>query len=388
MPSFKHVDLRIVSPSYDSPITDLIIELDHLRKRLLYGTTPPGIFFQLKTIFHMLESIASARIEGNQTKVADYIETKIENEPIVDDEMKEIANMERCLSFIDEHVGKSDDPRSIRVDRAFISELHKIVVADLPFIGGEGDQTPGNYRKIAVKISGSDHVTPEPVRVPDYMDELIQFVDENDNTKYDLLKIAIAHHRFSWIHPFSNGNGRTVRMLTYAMLVKYGFNVNKGRILNPAAVFCSNRDDYYKFLSIADQGDDSSILEWCNYVFIGLQEEIAKIDMLLEYDTLKSQILMPSIAFALERELITEREYRVLKVAVNKQHIKSVDLKSIMGQKLSSVERSRLIRRLRDKKMLMPVREGGREYMIFFQNNYLLRPIIQQLTDKDFVTFN
>ena len=49
---------------------------------------------------------------------------------------------------------------------------------------------------------------------------------KDDSPKYDLLKVAIAHHRFVWVHPFSNGNGRTVRLFTYAMLVKLGFNVN------------------------------------------------------------------------------------------------------------------------------------------------------------------
>jgi Fic family protein len=36
--------------------------------------------------------------------------------------------------------------------------------------------------------------------------------------KYDLMKVALARHRFAWLHPFSNGNGRVVRLLTYAML--------------------------------------------------------------------------------------------------------------------------------------------------------------------------
>jgi len=34
-----------------------------------------------------------------------------------------------------------------------------------------------------------------------------------------------------------------VRLLTYALLMKYGFNVNTGgRVLNPTAVFCNDRD--------------------------------------------------------------------------------------------------------------------------------------------------
>ena len=71
-------------------------------------------------------------------------------------------------------------------------------------------------------------------------------VNENHPPKYDLIKVALAHHRFGWIHPFGNGNGRVVRLLTYALLIKYGFNVKAGgRVLNPTAVFCNDQDRYY-----------------------------------------------------------------------------------------------------------------------------------------------
>lgn len=72
--------LRLVSPSFDSVLTDSLIELNHLRKLKLQGTTAPWIFFQLKHIFHILESVGSARIEGNRTTISEYIERKIEKE--------------------------------------------------------------------------------------------------------------------------------------------------------------------------------------------------------------------------------------------------------------------------------------------------------------------
>jgi Fic family protein len=77
------------------------------------------------------------------------------------------------------------------------------------------------------------------------MDELFDFLRTEHDSKYDLIKIALAHHRFAWIHPFHNGNGRVVRLFTYALLIERGFNVRQGRVLNPSAVFCMNRDRYY-----------------------------------------------------------------------------------------------------------------------------------------------
>jgi Fic family protein len=134
------------------------------------------------------------------------------------------------------------------------------------------------------------------------MDELFDFISNEDSPKYDLLRAAIAHHRFVWIHPFGNGNGRTVRLLTYAMLVKTGFNVNIGRILNPTAVFCSNRNDYYNNLSKADSGTEQGVLAWTEYVLKGLKEEIEKIDKLADYSFLRNEILSPAIAYSLQRK--------------------------------------------------------------------------------------
>jgi len=114
-----------------------------------------------------------------------------------------------------------------------------------------------------------------PVLVPGYMEELMGFINRDDAPKYALIKVALAHHRFGWIHPFSNGNGRVVRLMTYALLIKYGFNVKTGgRVLNPTAVFCNDRERYYAMLSCADKGMDESLDRWCTYVLQGILDEL------------------------------------------------------------------------------------------------------------------
>ena len=92
--NFKHINLKLIDPPFDSKLTDLIIELDYLRKKPLRGTTHPSIFFQLKNIFHTLESLGSARIEGNRTTIAEFIETKIDNKKAKDEKIIEIENGE------------------------------------------------------------------------------------------------------------------------------------------------------------------------------------------------------------------------------------------------------------------------------------------------------
>jgi Fic family protein len=376
---FSQYDLKLVEPSFGSSLTDLVIELDYLRKKPLGGSTHPKVFFQLKHIFHTLESIGSARIEGNNTTIAEYIESKLAETENVPSGIKEIQNIEKAMEFIEEHV--KDYP----INRSFVSEIHKMIVDGLePPPNGEGDHTPGDYRKINLKINKSAHQPPEWLKVEEYMSELLDFVSRDDSPKYDLLKAAIAHHRFVWIHPFGNGNGRTVRLFTYAMLVKTGFNINVGRIINPTAVFCSNRNDYYNNLSLADTGTDNGILAWSEYVLKGLKEEIEKIDKLSDYEFLRKEILLPTISHSLERKYITDVEAKILKRVIEKQVVQASDVKEFFVGKINA-EVSRQIRKLIDKKMLVPEKDGARKYVISFDNNYLLRGVIKTLGEKGFL---
>jgi len=376
---FTHYDLSLIRPEFDSALTDLIIELDYLRKKQLGGSTHPKVFFQLKHIFHTLESIGSARIEGNNTTIAEYIETKLDGDQAFSEGIREIQNIEKAMEFIEENI--KDYP----INKLFISELHKMIVDGLtPPPAGEGDHTPGKYRSHNLKIQKSSHLPPDAIHVEPYMNELVDFINKEDSPKYDLLKAAIAHHRFVWIHPFGNGNGRTVRLFTYAMLVKTGFNVNVGRIINPTAVFCSNRNDYYDNLSKADTGTELGILDWCGYVLTGLKEEIEKIDKLSDYQYLRKEILIPAITHSLERKYITDTEAKILKKVVELQRIQASDLKELFPGKLNA-ELSRQIKRLIDKKMLVPESDGARKYIIRFDNNFLLRGIIKCLGEKGFL---
>jgi hypothetical protein len=55
---------------------EIILDLEKLRTKRLSGDIPPHIFFQLKDIFHFLETLGSARIEGNNTTLSELIEKK------------------------------------------------------------------------------------------------------------------------------------------------------------------------------------------------------------------------------------------------------------------------------------------------------------------------
>ncbi len=73
-----------------------------------------------------------------------------------------------------------------------------------------------------------------------------------------------------------------------------------------------------------------------------------------------------------------------MKRIIDKQVIQAADVKEFFAGKLDA-EVSRQIRRLIDKKMLVPEKEGTRKYVIRFDNKYLLRGVIKSLGIKGFL---
>jgi len=98
--------IKIPEPKWGSGITEIILELEQLKAREFIGEIPPFIFFQLKNIFQIMENIGSARIEGNNTTLSEYVENIIENRIEESEKLIEIINLEKAISFIEENTGK------------------------------------------------------------------------------------------------------------------------------------------------------------------------------------------------------------------------------------------------------------------------------------------
>lgn len=77
------------------------------------------------------------------------------------------------------------------------------------------------------------------------------FVDwMNSKSALDLHPVklaAIAHYKLVHIHPFTDGNGRTSRLLMNTILMKYGFP--------PIVIQKQQRLQYYNYLQLANDGD-------------------------------------------------------------------------------------------------------------------------------------
>ncbi len=375
-------DITLPSPSWNSSLARVILELEKLRQKGLYSNVPHYIFLQLKDIFQVIETLGSARIEGNNTTLSEYVEKLLEGRAGADEKQRELSNIEKAIKFIEAHT----KPKTV-IDRAYLSELHKIVTDDLtPPPQGEGSKHPGMLRPVNVSIVQSGHVPPKVEVLAERFEGFIQFINDEHLEQNQLLMVAVAHHRFMHIHPYDNGNGRVGRLLNYALLLKLGFNVDAGgRIFNPSSVFYADRDQYYQMLGDADSLTESSQLVWAEYFLSGLRDQIKKIDHLMDGQYTRNQILLPMLEHALERQYITKQENDILTHLVKQKNMamKAADLDQFGFE--GANQKSYVMGKLRDKKMVMATKTNGRTYTIRFANNYLLRSVMKTLEDQGFI---
>ncbi|MBP3847955.1 Fic family protein [bacterium] len=101
----------------------------------------------------------------------------------------------------------------ITITENVVLDIHK------KLLSGIDDYNAGFYRNCPVRISGSRVILPNPMKVPDLMNEFFEKFKQ-----YNLLENIIKLHLdFVTIHPFADGNGRCARLLMNLLLMCNGF---------------------------------------------------------------------------------------------------------------------------------------------------------------------
>ncbi|MFM2049046.1 MAG: hypothetical protein RI955_1594 [Bacteroidota bacterium] len=132
-----------------------------------------------------------------------------------------------------------------------ISERDILAVHELVMSKIEKDFA-GRFRNAAVRITGANFIPPNALRVHDFIADLVEWINHEAKDVHPIAKATMFHHRFVFIHPFFDGNGRTVRLLFNLLLMKAGFP--------PAIILKNDRKKYYDALKKCDGGDYSKLL--------------------------------------------------------------------------------------------------------------------------------
>ena len=121
-------------------------------------------------------------------------------------------------------------------------------------------------RKTPVKIIKKDSLNKQMIHqgvdaneLPELMSKLIKVINlENENLD-PIIKSLLIHHQFEYMHPFSDGNGRTGRIIFAILLTKYNVLEVPASVFSYSAV--KNKEKYYKALRLADQNEYTKYLE-------------------------------------------------------------------------------------------------------------------------------
>jgi Fic family protein len=217
-----------------------------LKKAELDALRPlPGIVIQsIKESLTLEWTYNSNSIEGNTLTLQ---ETKL----IIEEGMTikgkslrehfEAVNHQDAIDYVESLVSKE-----YLLSSKDILDVHSLVLQRIE------KEFAGRFRTAGVRIAGANFIPPNALRVSEMMDELISWYNEEDLTMNSIIKTAIFHHRFVWIHPFFDGNGRTVRLIFNLLYMKQGFP--------PAIILKNDRKKYYEALNKANDGDYSKLL--------------------------------------------------------------------------------------------------------------------------------
>ena len=205
---------------------------------------PPYVLDRLRDDFTVEWTYNSNSIEGNTLTLA---ETKM----VLEDgitvggktlrEHFEAINHQKAISFLEDLTQASTDMRAID-----ILSIHRLVLANIM------DDFAGRFRPGMVRIMGANFTPPNARKVPGLLEELISYVNTNPLGYSPLMLATLFHHRFVWIHPFNDGNGRTVRLAFNLLLMRAGYP--------PAVILSTDRKKYLSALNRANRGDYNSLL--------------------------------------------------------------------------------------------------------------------------------
>jgi Fic family protein len=109
----------------------------------------------------------------------------------------------------------------------------------------------GNWRPAGIEIGDSKHKPPAAFEVPERIEELCDYVNDKWDEKSPLHLAAYVMWKLNWIHPFTDGNGRTSRAVSYLVLCIRLRALLPGRLTIPQQIE-QDRTPYYRALEAAD----------------------------------------------------------------------------------------------------------------------------------------
>ncbi len=305
---YQHeADMEPLLPTYgESALLGLACELLRVSGRLS-GLLNPVTRNAVADLLRPMNSYYSNLIEGHRTNPYD-IERALENDFAQDPRQKDLQlesvahiNVQRALEL-----RLRSEPNLDLFSADWICWLHEEFYQHLPdrfrLLSDAKELpyevVPGRFRPELVTVGR--HVPPHHAALPALMDRFSRFYrKEIPDPPRSILAIAASHHRLAWIHPFTDGNGRVVRLFSHALLVRH--QLDAGGLWSLSRGLARSVSDYTTWLAHADRRrdndldgrgrlSDKALYGFCAYFLETAIDQVSFMSSLLELESLEKRI--------------------------------------------------------------------------------------------------
>lgn len=195
------------------------------RAATLNGAASPYLKRELRLLTGIVNTYASNLIEGHDTRPHDILRAVNSECPPKDQE----ALMQAAVISAQLQVAIDDNYELIEdlLQPATLNLLHRhlfnatpelLEVPDANFCG-----IPGRSRGKGMHVMVGQHVAPQGEFVDELLEGLLNYYRAQKGlSAAKLIDAAAMHHRLLFLHPFAEGNGRTVRIFTHALMHRAG----------------------------------------------------------------------------------------------------------------------------------------------------------------------
>ena len=242
-------------------------------------------------MFVVKDATYSSQIEGTRATMQDAVAAPVTEEK--DRKDTDVDDIEHYIRAANYGIKRAKElPLSLR----FLRELHEKLMD-----GARATQHayPGEFRTSQNWIGGkspsdASFVPPAPADMNDALDDLEKFIHATDDLP-SLVKAGLLHAQFETVHPFTDGNGRTGRILV-AMFIQH-LGLLEEPVLYLSSYFKKHQKLYYQKLQ-SYHDEESDVEGWLTFFLEGVAEIAAssietctKITALRDRDFAKMQKL-------------------------------------------------------------------------------------------------
>ena len=235
-------------------INTRIAEIEHMRAVVNHAVILPELEIKMRFRATVESTHSSVSIEGNplsEGEVQRFLQGQTVSAP--EYALTEVANYKKALDWLQKKVISPED-----LQFKDILYLHGIVMKKLLPQKKVGAWRQGSIYVID-EIDGKEIIRyqgPAAERVPKLVKSFLKWLSIQITSKdfHPVLLVGLLHYIFVSIHPFSDGNGRTTRLLSLFYLKKLGYDFRGSLSLD--SYYLHHKTAYYDALSLGETFDD------------------------------------------------------------------------------------------------------------------------------------